>query len=277
MAGGFKLMVEATGDVDFDALQAQADALAAQGNRQPGLVGLFSGFRARTPQLYVDVDRTKVKTMGVQLTDVFDAAAGVPGQLLRQRLQPLRPHLAGQRPGRGPLSHGSGDRQATQGPQRRRRHGAAGGGGRGPRLHRADPDRPLQHVPGGRDQRRRAAGRQHRRDPGDDGKAGPEAAAQHDLRVDRAELLAEAVQPGRAVPRPATEPVQRLCARSRAGLLRACGPVRKLVAAVGGDPGRAHVPAERAGGHRPGADGREHLRAGRRSWCWSAWPPRTPS
>ena len=72
-AGGFKLMVEATGEVNFDALQAQADKLAAEGNRQPGLVGLFNSFRARTPQLYVDVDRTKVKTMGVQLTDVFDA------------------------------------------------------------------------------------------------------------------------------------------------------------------------------------------------------------
>jgi len=72
-AGGFKLMVEATGDVNFDALQAQADNLAVKGNQQPGLVGLFNGFRARTPQLYVDVDRTKVKTMGVQLTDVFDA------------------------------------------------------------------------------------------------------------------------------------------------------------------------------------------------------------
>src|SRR5207237_5831332 len=72
-AGGFKLMVEATGDVSFDALQAQADNLAAQGNQQPGLVGLFDSFRARTPQLYVDIDRTKVKTMGVQLTDVFDA------------------------------------------------------------------------------------------------------------------------------------------------------------------------------------------------------------
>src|SRR5439155_1458513 len=72
-AGGFKLMVEATGDVNFDALQAQADNLAAKGNQQPGLVGLFNGFRARTPQLYVDVDREKVKTMGVALTDVFDA------------------------------------------------------------------------------------------------------------------------------------------------------------------------------------------------------------
>jgi multidrug efflux pump len=72
-AGGFKLMVEATGDVDFDALQAGADNLAAEGNLQPGLVGLFNGFRARTPQLYVDIDRTKAKTMGVPLTDVFDA------------------------------------------------------------------------------------------------------------------------------------------------------------------------------------------------------------
>jgi multidrug efflux pump len=72
-AGGFKLMAKATGDVNFDALQAQADNLAVKGNQQSGLVGLFNGFRARTPQLYVDVDRTKVKTMGVQLTDVFDA------------------------------------------------------------------------------------------------------------------------------------------------------------------------------------------------------------
>src|SRR5205085_1022735 len=72
-AGGFKLMVEATGDVNFDALQARADNLAAQGNQQPGLVGLFNGFRARTPQLYADIDRTKVRTMGVALTDVFDA------------------------------------------------------------------------------------------------------------------------------------------------------------------------------------------------------------
>ncbi len=72
-AGGFKLMVEATGDVNFDALQAQADNLVVKGNQQPGLVGLFNGFRARTPQLYVDIDRAKVKTMGVELTAVFEA------------------------------------------------------------------------------------------------------------------------------------------------------------------------------------------------------------
>jgi multidrug efflux pump len=72
-AGGFKVMVEATGDVNYEALQARADSLAAQANQQPGLVGVFNGFRARTPQLYADIDRSKVKTMGVALSDVFDA------------------------------------------------------------------------------------------------------------------------------------------------------------------------------------------------------------
>ncbi len=78
-AGGFKLMVKATGDVNFDALQTRADKLAAQANQQPGLVGVFDGFRARTPQLYVNIDRTKAKTMGVALSDVFDALQGYLG------------------------------------------------------------------------------------------------------------------------------------------------------------------------------------------------------
>jgi multidrug efflux pump len=71
-AGGFKLMVEAIGDVNYAALQGQGDRLAVNGNQKRGLVGIFNGFRATTPQLFVDIDRTKVKTMGVALSDVFD-------------------------------------------------------------------------------------------------------------------------------------------------------------------------------------------------------------
>ena len=72
MAGGFKLMVETTGDVNFDALQAQADAAGRP--RQPTARSRRAVLRLPrpAPQLYVDVDRTKVKTVGVQLTDVFD-------------------------------------------------------------------------------------------------------------------------------------------------------------------------------------------------------------
>ena len=40
--------------------------------QQPGFIGLFSSFRASTPQLFVDVDRVKCKTMKVDLNDVFD-------------------------------------------------------------------------------------------------------------------------------------------------------------------------------------------------------------
>src|SRR5262249_48838754 len=71
-AGGFKLMVESTGEVNLVNLQKQADNLAAKGNQQPGMVGLFNGFRAQTPQLYVDIDRAKAKSMKVELTDIFD-------------------------------------------------------------------------------------------------------------------------------------------------------------------------------------------------------------
>jgi multidrug efflux pump len=78
-SAGFKLMVEAIGDVNFDALQARVDQLVATGNQQANLVGLFNGFRARTPQLYVDIDREKVKSMGVALSDVFDTLQACVG------------------------------------------------------------------------------------------------------------------------------------------------------------------------------------------------------
>ena len=71
-AGGFKLMVEDLADVPLDVLQGQTENLADKGRRAPGIGGLFSSFRAATPQLYVDIDRTKCKTMAVPLADVFN-------------------------------------------------------------------------------------------------------------------------------------------------------------------------------------------------------------
>jgi multidrug efflux pump len=70
--GGFKIMIEDRGDNGLEALQDQTDNIVQLGNQQPGLRGLLSIFRANTPQLYVDIDRTKCKTMGVALSDVFD-------------------------------------------------------------------------------------------------------------------------------------------------------------------------------------------------------------
>src|SRR4029078_5665119 len=70
-AGGFKVMVRDVGDLGLDALQEAADGLAESGNKQPGLVGLFSAFRSQTPQMYVDVDRERCKAMKVPLNEVF--------------------------------------------------------------------------------------------------------------------------------------------------------------------------------------------------------------
>jgi multidrug efflux pump len=71
-AGGFKLMVEDLSEVGLDVIQGQTENLADKGRRSPGIGGLFSSFRANTPQLYIDIDRTKCKTMGVPLGDVFN-------------------------------------------------------------------------------------------------------------------------------------------------------------------------------------------------------------
>ncbi len=72
-AGGFKLMVEDRGDNGYAVLQAQADRLANLALEQRGIVVAFSTFRANTPQLFVDIDREKCKSMGVELDAVFEA------------------------------------------------------------------------------------------------------------------------------------------------------------------------------------------------------------
>jgi hydrophobe/amphiphile efflux-1 (HAE1) family protein len=69
--GGFKVMVRDVGSLGLDNLQLSADELANAGNGKPGLIGLFNGFRASTPQMFVDVDRMKCKSLGVSLQEVF--------------------------------------------------------------------------------------------------------------------------------------------------------------------------------------------------------------
>jgi multidrug efflux pump len=70
--GGFKLQLQDRGDLGSQALQSTAETMIEKGTAQPGLVGLFSSFRANQPQLYVDVNRTQAKTLGVSLDDVFN-------------------------------------------------------------------------------------------------------------------------------------------------------------------------------------------------------------
>ncbi len=70
-AGGFKLMVEDRGDLGLDSLQAATDLLVEHANQQPAVEEAFTLFRSNTPQLFVDIDRTKVQSLGVNVNDVF--------------------------------------------------------------------------------------------------------------------------------------------------------------------------------------------------------------
>jgi len=70
--GGFKLQIQDRTNAGIDALQQVNTEMIAKGNQQPGLVGLFSTFRSGVPQLFLDVDRTRVKSMDVPLKEVFD-------------------------------------------------------------------------------------------------------------------------------------------------------------------------------------------------------------
>ncbi len=72
-AGGFKLMVRDRDNQGIEELQKATDNLVEAANKGPGLVGVFSLFRANTPQLYIDIDREKCKSMGVPLSEVFGA------------------------------------------------------------------------------------------------------------------------------------------------------------------------------------------------------------
>lgn len=70
-AGGFKMMVEQRGEMQLQELQDQTDALIKVGNQQPEVTGLFTVFKATSPQLFADVDREQCLKHGVALTDVF--------------------------------------------------------------------------------------------------------------------------------------------------------------------------------------------------------------
>jgi multidrug efflux pump len=70
VASGFKIMIEDRSGVGLTELQKQTDALVNKLQKGPSTVGVTTQFRSRTPQLYLDVDRTKVQALGVDLNDV---------------------------------------------------------------------------------------------------------------------------------------------------------------------------------------------------------------
>ena len=72
-SGGLKLMIEDRSNSGLVALQKEMENLVEKGSKEPNIWAMFGMFRAETPQLFLDINRTKCKTLHVALSDVFEA------------------------------------------------------------------------------------------------------------------------------------------------------------------------------------------------------------
>jgi hydrophobe/amphiphile efflux-1 (HAE1) family protein len=72
-AAGFRMMIEDRAGRGPEALQAAVYAMMGAAARTPGVSQVFSLFETATPQLYLDIDRTKAQLLGVNISDVFAA------------------------------------------------------------------------------------------------------------------------------------------------------------------------------------------------------------
>jgi HAE1 family hydrophobic/amphiphilic exporter-1 len=72
VAGGFQMQLQDRGGVGLEALGQMVEEMVRDGEAQSGLASLNSTFRPGVPQLYADIDREQVKSLSLQLSDVFD-------------------------------------------------------------------------------------------------------------------------------------------------------------------------------------------------------------
>ncbi len=78
-AGGFELYIQNRGEGGAKKLEEVTQAFVAKAAQDPMLMNVATLWRASTPQLSVDVDREKVKTMGVDIDTVFDTLSATLG------------------------------------------------------------------------------------------------------------------------------------------------------------------------------------------------------
>src|SRR6185295_12253535 len=72
-AGGFRMIVEDRAGRGPEALLGAAYAMMGRAAQTPGLMQVFSLYENSTPQIYLDIDRTKAQLLGINVSDVFSA------------------------------------------------------------------------------------------------------------------------------------------------------------------------------------------------------------
>jgi HAE1 family hydrophobic/amphiphilic exporter-1 len=79
-SSGFNfLLQDRSGTLSVDALGAQARAFLAAGRERPELASLFTAFDPTYPQVKVELDREKARTLGVPVNEVFQAMSAAMG------------------------------------------------------------------------------------------------------------------------------------------------------------------------------------------------------
>ncbi|HEX5482899.1 MAG TPA: multidrug efflux RND transporter permease subunit [Terriglobia bacterium] len=71
--GGFQFELQDRSGASVQDLAKVAGQLMAATRKEPAIGTVFTGFRPDVPQINLEVDRAKVNTLGVPLTDVFDS------------------------------------------------------------------------------------------------------------------------------------------------------------------------------------------------------------
>lgn len=69
--GGFEFELQDVSSLGLEKLADITQAMIAKGAQQPELQDLISTFSIDVPQYYLEIDRTKITTLGLDLTDVF--------------------------------------------------------------------------------------------------------------------------------------------------------------------------------------------------------------
>jgi hydrophobe/amphiphile efflux-1 (HAE1) family protein len=72
-AGGFRMIIEDRAGRGPAALQAVAADFMGRAAKTQGIEHVFTLFETSTPQVYLDIDRTKAQLLGVNVQDVFNA------------------------------------------------------------------------------------------------------------------------------------------------------------------------------------------------------------
>jgi len=78
--GGFEFILQSTAGDTPQNMAAVLGGLAVAANQTPQLNSVFSTFKASVPQIFLDIDREKAKTLGVPLDSIFNTLASSTGK-----------------------------------------------------------------------------------------------------------------------------------------------------------------------------------------------------